>query len=256
MNRAAYHLEAWALHLLQQTVQFFAQQQRQAYLVGGSVRNLLLQEPCIDWDIAIDGDFHKLGRQLANRLDGYYAPMHEKACRVVIKHDAQELIIDLAPLHGNTVEADLRARDFTLNAIAVPLAAAVQYLSDGTSLPFIDPLHGVADLEARTLRVVSDNVFRDDPLRMLRAVRFTMRYGLTLESQTARLITRDADRLWQAAAERIHDELYALLRPAGATQRLRQLDSLGLLSVLIPELDPARNMPQPSLHHWDVFNHS
>jgi poly(A) polymerase len=256
MNKTMYQSDSWMLPLLQQTARFFAQEQHQAYLVGGSVRNLLLQEPCVDWDIVSAGDFQKLGRQLANHLGGFYAPMHERACRVVIKHAEQELIIDLAPLHGTSIEADLHDRDFTLNAIAVPLSAAVQAFAEGLPLPLIDPLHGAADLEARLLRAVSDDVFIHDPLRMLRAVRFTQRYALSLESQTARLISRDASLIFQAAAERIQEELYAILRPAGAIHRLRQIDTLGLLSALIPELDPARGMPQPALHNWDVFDHS
>ncbi len=91
---------------------------------------------------------------------------------------------------------------------------------------------------------------------MLRAVRFMMRYHLTIESHTAQMLTRDASLLPHAAPERIHEELYAILRPDGATQRLRFLDNHGILTVLMPEFIPAKGMPQPGLHHWDVFEHS
>ena len=85
----------------------------QAYLVGGSVRNLLLQEPCIDWDIATDGDVVNSARQIAHTLGGFFVHMHDKANRIVIKDDQQEWIFDLSPLQGESIEADLHKRDFT-----------------------------------------------------------------------------------------------------------------------------------------------
>ncbi len=126
-------MDTWTLHLLQQTAKHFSDNQCQAYLVGGSVRNLLLKEPCIDWDIVTDGDVPKLARQLANALGGHYAHMHDKASRVVVKHDEQEMVLDIAPLHGNTIESDLHMRDFTINAIAIPLADVVEHFLAGTS---------------------------------------------------------------------------------------------------------------------------
>ncbi len=117
-------------------------------------------------------------------------------------------------------------------------------------------MHGVADIAARRLKAVDSNVFRHDPLRMLRAVRLVMRYQLHLDPWTEGLIIRDAALLPLVAAERIHDELYAILEPDGATDRLRFLDAHGLFTTLIPEFIPARGMPQPPPHYWDVLEHS
>lgn len=244
------------LRALQQTADFFDTTDFQAYLVGGSVRNLLLGEPSNDWDMVTDGDYLKLGRRLAKELGGYFAPMHEKACRIVLKHSQDELVIDLAPLQGDSIEADMQLRDFTLNAIAIPLTTMVQHFTVNAPLTFIDPVHGVADLEAYILRAVNNNIFHYDPLRMLRAIRFLMRYQLTLESQTEQMLCRDASLLPQVAGERIREELYSILLPDGATTRLRFLDTHGLLTSLMPEFIPARDMLQPSLHHWDVLEHS
>ncbi len=91
---------------------------------------------------------------------------------------------------------------------------------------------------------------------MLRAVRFMARYGLSLDGHTRGLMLRDAALLPAVAAERIHDELYAILEPEGAIAQLHLLDSLGLLTMLIPEFAPARDMPQPYPHYWDVLAHS
>lgn len=241
---------------LQYAARYFADQQQQAYLVGGSVRDLLLQEPCTDWDIAATGDIPALARRLANTLHGYFAHMHDKASRVIVKAPEHDIIIDISPLYHGNIEEDLRERDFTMNAIALSLDNTASYLSGKDTLTPIDPLQGVPDLAQRRLRAVNDKIFQRDPLRMLRAFRFMMRYQLTLDEHTAQMLTRDASVLLQAAPERIHDELYALLQPSGATDRLRQLDQYGLFMTLMPEFVPARGMPQPALHYWDVLDHS
>lgn len=248
------------LHIVTQVADFFAEQQAQVYLVGGSLRNLLLGEPCVDWDLTTDGEAHGLARRLADRLGGFYAHLHEKASRVVIRSPQQaDLVFDIAPLRGTTLEEDLRARDFTMNALAAPLAAVVASLSAARStsdLSLIDPLDGSADLRRRWLRAVDTEVFRRDPLRLLRALRLARRYHLAITPGTEALIRRDAALLPQVAAERIHQELYALLSEPDALASLHLLDTSGLLPVLFPELQSARGMHQPAPHHWDVLEHS
>jgi poly(A) polymerase len=250
------YIDDWQRRILQQVAQYFEDQGQEAYLVGGSVRNLLWGKPGLDWDIVTTGDAPKLARKLANKLNGYYAYMNTKASRVTIKQTGEELQLDISPRNGNSIEEDLRLRDFTINAMAMPLSSVVQYLSGNTDARWIDPLDGRADIEARRLRAVDDGVFQRDPLRMLRAVRFMMLYGLSLDVQIERMLTRDAGLLLKAAPERIHDELYTILRLDGATERLRLLDKYGLFTTLMPEFMPTRGMPQPGLHHWDVLQHS
>ncbi|TME13768.1 MAG: HD domain-containing protein [Chloroflexi bacterium] len=268
------------LRLLQLTAEHFSSQRQQAYLVGGSLRNILLGEPCSDWDIVTGGDAPTLARQLADKLGGFYAYLHDKACRVIVPpltaqkddvEEGQEVIFDISSLKGNTLEYDLRQRDFTVNAIAAPLDEIVRSIElgelgiqedgkggykRGAPLHFIDPLHGVGDIVARRLRAVDGEVFRHDPLRMLRAVRLMMRYTLEMDGWTEGLLMRDSSLLTQVAPERVRDELYAILAPDGARERLQFLDDHGLLTVLIPEFIPAREMSQPNPHHWDVLQHS
>jgi len=271
-------LDIRTLELLRATSQYFSERQREAYLVGGSVRDILLGEACVDWDIVTDGAAPGLARGLADRLGGHYAHLHDKASRVVVKGEEQEIVFDVAQFKGRSREEDLRLRDFTVNAMAAPLDEAVRWFemrNDGRSLPglphtgrgrsgreqasplhVIDPLHGAADVKARCLRAVDGSVFRDDPLRMLRAVRLRMRYGLHVDGWTEGLMRRDAALLARAAAQRVHDELYAILNPDGAGERLRYMDELGLLTVLMPEFAAARGMRQPGPHFWDVLEHS
>jgi poly(A) polymerase len=251
------------LRILAQVPHVFAEQGAEVYLVGGSLRNLLLDEPCSDWDLVTDGDAHKLARRLADHLGGFYARLHERASRVVVRLPAtdKELVLDVSPLHGATLLEDLHARDFTLNALAAPLSPLVEHLAHSGSLqsdafPVIDPLHGLDDVRARRLQVVNADVFRYDPLRMLRALRQARRYALTITPETEALIKRDAALLMQVAAERIHEELYTLLAMTDALSALHRLDVYGLLTVLFPKLEPARGMRQPLPHHWDVLEHS
>lgn len=256
MQIEKHSVDSWTLQLLEQSSRYFDQQDVQAYLVGGSVRNLLLRAPSIDWDIVVAGDAPLLARQLANELGGFYAYLHEKACRVVVKKDRQEVILDIAPQQGETIDADLHTRDFTINAIALALSNLIDHLTRQAPLSFIDPLGGLDDLAQHGLKAVEEAVFQHDPLRLLRAARFMMRYDLTLEEQTECLLTRDAHLLTRAAPERVHEELYALLGPVGAVNRLHFLDTHQLFTTLFPEFIPARGMRQPELHHWDVFEHS
>ncbi len=248
-------VDTGTLRLLREAARFFEEQHQRAFLVGGSVRNIVLGEPCVDWDIVIEREASAQARRLAERLGGHYAHMHEKASRVVVKGE-QETVFDISQLGSNSLEADLRLRDFTLDAIAAPLASVVEHFENGTSIQFVDPLRGLADAEAHLLRVVDSDVFRRDPLRMLRAIRFAMRYSLTIDPSTEGLLMRDAALLPQVAPERIREELYAILAPDGATERLRKLDAYGLFTVLVPEFRPARGMRQPFPHYWDVLEHS
>lgn len=249
------------LHVLTETAHFFAEQQAHPYLVGGSLRDLLLEEPCADWDLVVNGEAHKLARLLAERLGGSYAYLHEKASRVVLYHSepAAQQILDISPLHGLSLEEDLHTRDFTINALAAPLTDVVSYLNGSLAdihQHLVDPLRGYADLQNRLVRVVDGEVFRHDPLRMLRALRLAKRYNLTLATETKAMLRRDTPLLTSVAAERIHQELYTILAMGSALDWLHELDAYGLLTTLIPELQSARTMRQPPPHYWDVLEHS
>src|SRR5579862_3420914 len=91
-------ISSHTLQLLQQIMAYFSEQQQMPYLVGGSVRNLLLNESCVDWDIVIEGNVPRSARQLANRLGGFYAHMHDKADRIVFKDEGRDSIFDITPL--------------------------------------------------------------------------------------------------------------------------------------------------------------
>ena len=185
-----------------------------AYVVGGAVRDELLGRPVLDVDVAC-GEPEAAARAHADATGGAVFPLSERhgAWRVAFRDGRT---VDFTPLR-NGIEADLRTRDFTVNAIARPLGAR----------ELVDPLGGRPDLEARTLRAVTPDVFNDDPLRLLRAVRLEDELGFRLEQETERLVRRDAGLVARPAGERILGELGRL-----SERGFRRLDELGLLAPL------------------------
>ncbi|HLF72633.1 MAG TPA: DUF559 domain-containing protein [Dehalococcoidia bacterium] len=234
-----------------------------AYLVGGAVRDLVLGRKPYDLDFVTPGDTQAAAEALARGLGasafalddarGHYRLVfdehdHEEAHHQDAAHVHQ---IDVAPLHADGIEADLRRRDFTVDAMAAPL------LADGTPGALIDPTDGLRDLDSRTLRMTGEAALREDPLRLLRAVRLAVELELTVADATADAVRVLAASVTSAAAERQRDELVRIFVTPRAAAGVRLMDGLGLLSALLPELDEGRGVEQPPTHHYyDVFDHS
>ncbi len=221
-----------------------------ACLVGGSVRDLLLGRTPYDIDVVTHADAHAAAEALGALLAGHVFALDEprRQYRVVLD-GATASQIDVSQIED--IETDLQRRDYRLNAIAAPIAP------DGSLGDLIDPLGGITDVEARRLRMVSPETLRDDPLRLLRAVRLAVELELSIEDETAATIRELAPLLPNVAAERQRDELVRILATPRAGSGMRLADDLGLLAQLLPELEPARGVSQPITHHYyDVFNHS
>jgi hypothetical protein len=186
----------------------------EAWVVGGAVRDELLGREVRDLDIA----YHEpraAAVAYARRSGGSPFPLSERhgAWRVALDDGRT---VDFTPLQGS-IEDDLATRDFTVNAIAVPLAGGEA----------VDPFGGWGDLQAKALRHVSETVFDDDPLRLLRAVRFVDQFGFELDERTEALIRDKAGLVGQPSGERIVAELEQL-----SVAGYRLLDRLGLLAPL------------------------
>ena len=186
----------------------------EAWVVGGAVRDELLGREVVDLDIACR-DPKQAARGYAKRSGGAPFALSDRhgAWRVALP---EERTVDFTPLHDG-IEDDLATRDFTLNAIAEPLAGGEP----------VDPFGGRSDLEARILRAVSPSIFVDDPLRLLRAVRLEDELGLRLDGETARLVQEHAELVDRPAGERIYAELLRL-----SLDGFRRAGELGLLELL------------------------
>jgi len=233
---------------LQQVLTIAARRGVRLWPVGGVVRDALLGYPIHDWDFAVEREAMALARAVANALDGAYFPLDPErdTGRVLLPAtDGTRLELDFAALRGASLEDDLTARDFTINAMAL----------DETG-KLVDPTGGRADLEARRIRATSEHAFRDDPLRVLRAVRLEAELGLEIEPQTAAWISRDAPLLAFPAAERVRDEFVRLLALQGAAVYLQRCDEFGLLRHVAPELDSLKGISQSYPHRFDVWRHT
>ncbi len=238
--------------LQERVVAWLAAQEVPAYLVGGCVRDRVLGRPTYDLDVAVAGDGLRVARHLANALGGdYYALDAERSTgRAILYHDDGRLVVDVARFRGEpplALEDDLAGRDFTVNAMAIDVR------DPGT---IVDQHGGLADLAARVLRPVGEDSIRDDPVRALRAARLAAGLGFRLAPETRALMARDGQAVAQVSQERVRDELIRLLAAPRATPWLALLDELGLLSAILPELEPLRGLPQSLPHRIDALAHT
>jgi len=227
-----------------------AERDEAIYLVGGAVRDALLRRPIHDLDFATDGDGRRIAKRIADRLEGAYYPLdaERRVGRAIVQHESQEYVIDVAAFRGLSLLADLSGRDFTLNAMAVAL--------DGQMQTILDPLDGLQDLRQKRLRRCSPNSISDDPIRALRAVRQSVALGLHIEPETRADLRRFGPGISGVSPERVRDEFMTILggpRPHGA---LRILDALGLLSLILPEIEAMRGIEQSLPHIHDVWEHT
>ena len=236
--------------LLVELDRFFAGRGVQAFVVGGFVRDALMGRDCHDIDVSFAGDPLEVGRDLAEAFGGHFFPLAEEQHVARVLLPERDVHIDLMPMRAK-IEADLTERDFTIDAMAVPLAEA----ASGKAV-VIDPAGGQADLRRRLVRVVAEEAFLADPLRPLRGVRLAVELEFAIDPATAGLIREHAQRLPKASVERQRDELMRIMATARAGEGLRLLDDLSLLEQLLPEVTETRGVEQPKEHYWDVLGHS
>ncbi|MGZ4329413.1 MAG: HDIG domain-containing metalloprotein [Solirubrobacteraceae bacterium] len=216
------------------------------WLVGGAVRDRLLGRPTGDYDVAVALDARQLARKLARATYAHAFELSEGfgAWRVVARDRSWQL--DLLPLAGETIEEDLRKRDFTVNAIAEPLGGG----------DHVDPFDGFGDLRARRLRMVSPQAFAADPLRSLRLARLACELDFEVEPDTALAARAQAPALAGIAAERVFAEIKRIVVADRALDGLALMDALEVTDVVLPELTRLRGVEQSRYHHLDVHHHT
>ncbi len=254
-------MTAWvipAVHtpLLEQLAALLPERGTHGWLVGGYVRDLLRGVPGSDLDIVVDGPAITLAREFADQTGGAFVLLDETtdAARIVFPVAAEQpLVLDLVRLRAPTITEDLQLRDFTINALAVSLKRATA--SGFTDEQLIDVTNARADLVAGRIRMCGPTALSDDPLRLLRAVRFAAQLGFAIDGATDAAIRRYAALIDEVARERVRDELLKLLAAAQAAPYLRYLDDVRLLTRIIPELEAARDCAQPSQHFLPVLDH-
>ena len=236
--------------LAEQVCRFLRGQGGPAWVVGGYVRDRLLGRETHDLDVAVPAEAIPLARAVADHFGGAFFPLDKERDmgRAVLREAGQPFIVDICRLRGGGLAADLALRDFTINAMAGDLSAE--------SMIVIDRHGGRQDLDARLVRAVGKGGFRDDPVRTLRAVRLAAELGFQLEEQTAAWIRQGAPLLAASSMERVRDEMVRIVAAENAAAHLGQLDRLGLLDVVLPEVADLQGVEQSPPHYLDVYEHS
>lgn len=220
------------------------------WLVGGSVRDWLLGRVGYDLDFVVEDSARNLARQVADQLDGYYYDLDtdRDAGRVIVPNlEGKRRILDFAKMRGLDFTADLQARDFTINAMAIGLEKPDHIL---------DPLGGAADLKGRWLRSCSPSAISNDPIRALRAVRLADELEFKLTAETITQVCEIGDGLATISPERIRDEFFNILNLPRPGNALRELNQMDLFKSICPELESIQKIERPYQAANKAFEHS
>ncbi|HEX2995912.1 MAG TPA: HD domain-containing protein [Anaerolineales bacterium] len=222
---------------------------QEIYLVGGAVRDMLLNRISHDLDFALPANGISLARRVANALKADFMVLDSErdTGRVIVtESDGARTFLDFATYRGESLGEDLRLRDFTMNAIAFDLR----------SQTIIDPLNGGTDLHAKSIRLCSPTSLSDDPVRILRAIRQAAAFEFKIELETRKAMKQAASLLPKVSQERQRDELFKILEGPRPDASLRALEMLSVLPYLLPELSALKGVEQSPPHIYDVWEHT
>ncbi len=243
------------------------------YLVGGSLRNILLEKQVKDWDLTTNATPEQI---LALFPEGFYDNVFGTV-GIPLMFNQEKIVIEITTFRteegyannrhpdkvswGKTIEEDLSRRDFTVNAMALELQPKIVRPLDETSELIIDPFNGRSDLDNKLIRAVGDpnERFKEDALRLMRAIRFATQLSFTIEDETLSAITNDATLIKNISQERIRDEFMKILGSEYPFEGIMLLKNTGILSFVLPELLEGVGISQkrPGRHHTtDVFEHN
>lgn len=240
------------------------QENLEVYVIGGFVRDNILGRPSKDIDIVVVGNGIELAKKVANNIgNDTNVTVFKNFGTAMLKHSDYEIEFVGArkesyrrdsrkPIVENgTLKDDQERRDFTINALAINL--------DKEYGTLIDPFGGLEDLEAKTIRtpLEPDKTFSDDPLRMMRGIRFASQLGFTIETETFESIKRNAERIKIISQERIIDEINKIILSPVPSVGFKLLDQSGLLELIFPDLCKLKGVEVISNRaHKDNFLHS
>jgi poly(A) polymerase len=250
----------------------------EAYLVGGGVRDLILNRRAYDLDIIVPGA-REIAQNLSEQLEVRLVTIGEESIQPVYRFvfpleisrfDRSELTtidnsgkfwVDLVELHPKNICKDLAERDFTINAMALPLDTFLdlnegRISKDELKSKVVDPFNGIGDLQTRKLKEVSPAIFKQDPVRLWRMWRLAAELDFEPGENLLKLAFRDKNLCRNAAGERVSDELFKLLRQPKAAKFLIKAGKSGLVESQFPAMKELKGCEQGSYHHQDAWEHS
>lgn len=236
----------------------------EVYFVGGCIRNLLMNLPVTDWDLTTnatpdkiqevfpdsfyDNSYGTVGVKFGKEEDKNFVEITTyRTERGYIDHRHPEVT------WGKTLEEDIIRRDFTVNALALEIV--------DSETKIIDLVNGQSDLGKKLIRAVGnpDERFKEDALRLMRAVRFCAQLGFSIEEKTLKAIKNDSQLIAHVSFERVRDELLKILASDNSYEGVTLLSDTGILDIIVPELTKGKGISQkrPGRHHTtDVFTHN
>jgi putative nucleotidyltransferase with HDIG domain len=229
----------------------FLQNRSDIFLVGGAIRDHLLQRPIHDLDFVMSADVRPVARRIADQFHGafYMLDAQRNTARIIIKREpgGEKLTLDFAQYQGENIENDLRHRDFTVNSLAISLASPDQ---------LIDPCRGLLDLRQKCLRSCSNESMIEDPVRILRGVRLSVDFQMHFEKNTQQEMHKAVQSISTISNERLRDELFRILEGKSPSSAVRLLDHFGVNTILLPELQAMKGVRQSPPHSLDVWEHT
>ncbi|MEA2081249.1 MAG: glycosyltransferase [Elusimicrobiota bacterium] len=231
-------------------IKLIAEKYPDSYIVGGAVRDLMRGKMSRDIDLIIPGNLPKAVKELSDIFSAPYFVLdsERQVFRIVLKK-THEWYLDLSPLRGD-IKSDLLKRDFTVDAIAL---SAAEW---GNPKRYLDPTGGIKDLKEKTIRMVSPNVFKEDPLRLYRAFRIASRIEGTIEPETLARIKEDVALISSSAGERIRDELFFILAHPRSAARLDDIYAAGLFNATFSEFSAFGDRSDNYYHKGGLWEHS
>lgn len=216
-----------------------------AYIVGGSIRDIILGRIPTDFDIAVLQFPEKYASDLASYVNGHVVKIG-KQNQMIYRVVSENSTFDISAIEGKTIEDDLAKRDFTINAIGYDLDSG----------KIIDLFGGINDLSIKIIRMVSKEIFKKDPVRLIRAYRIGAMLDFEIESETAHAIVNNIKLITKAAGERIKAELFKILSCPKSYGYIHQMYETGLLFEIFSELAALQGCKQNKHHAYDVMDHS
>lgn len=216
-----------------------------AFLVGGSIRDMLMKRSPVDYDIVVPDNPDNYARKLAATHHSRVIKLGKsgkRIFRVIVKG----IVYDISRIKGASIKEDLMQRDFTINALAY----------DTASKDIIDVTNGCRDLARRQIRMVSQSIFDQDPIRLMRSFRMAAVLGFDIEKPTRHLIQKKRHLIRLAAGERIRDELFGILNQPSTAVCLEDMANTGLLLTLFPEMEGLAELKQNQHHAFDALTHT
>lgn len=219
------------------------------YLVGGYIRDLILERLCYDRDYVIKGECAAdFAKKAAAFFNGYYVLLDKDfdIARVILPDKKNTL--DFAKCFGNDIYEDLKRRDYTVNSIS--------YRIDGLKSSLTDPFNGMGNINKKIIKAVSEKNLIDDPLRLLRGFRLAAQLNFQIENSTINFINKHKLLIHNVSIERINTELIKLFESGHAASNLILMKNIEFLDEILPEMTSQRKIPPNLHHHLSLIDHS